>query len=111
MMVLDDTSWGKNALRNAEEKDMTAYRSVRWTLFASVAALGFGCDTRSIPDTPKRGPGTPPAVRKSEPTVDEPPLVTVTPEAAAVIARLIETVRKDSSTGKVYLRLRVLPGG
>jgi iron-sulfur cluster assembly protein len=109
--VLDSTSWRKNALRNAGEKDMTACRSVRWTLLASVVVLGFGCDGRSIPDTPKVTPETPKAIGESEPKVDEPPLVTVTPKAAAVIAQIIENVGKDGPTGKVYLRLRVLPGG
>jgi iron-sulfur cluster assembly accessory protein len=90
---------------------MTACRSLRWTLFASVAALGFGCDARPVPDTPRVRPETPQAIRRSEPKVGEPPLVTVTPKAAAVITALVASVRQDGVTGPLYLRLRVLPGG
>jgi iron-sulfur cluster assembly accessory protein len=77
---------------------MSTCGSVRWLLVGCVVGLGFGCNDQSNPGS-------------SGLHSDKPPLITVTPRAAGVLAKDIEGVRKDSSTGQVYLRVRILPGG
>lgn len=85
---------------------MRILRSLGFVLCVATVATILGCN-----DGPDAGPAKSPvpsssAVEKS--AVDEGSLVTVTPKAAATISRLIDDQRM---TGKLCLRLRVVPGG
>lgn len=79
-----------------------------WVLVAVVApAVLFGCQGSVTTDqVGEPVPST--ATAPAPPAVDEPPVVTLTPKAAAMIA---QHTAELSPTSKVYLRVRVVPGG
>lgn len=82
---------------------MTAIRHLGLVLGLFAAALASGC----VPacDPPESSPV---ATREPVPIPGDPPAVTLTPRAAATVKRLIAD---QQTAGKLYLRLRVLPGG
>lgn len=86
---------------------MTRNRCLSLALCASAAAVLLGCTDRPTSEAP----GSPPAPAESKNSgaaAVESPGVTVTPKAAATIRQLITD---QPTAGRLYLRIRVVPGG
>jgi iron-sulfur cluster assembly protein len=80
---------------------MARSRCLTLVLWAFAVALLAGCQTG-----PAAEPGAPGDAKPAGP--DEPPLLTVTPKAAAMVRQYVAKVRAPK---KLYLRVRVVPGG
>lgn len=87
---------------------MTIIRCLGLAWCVSAAAIMFGCNQGPNSEQPRSStlPGT--AAKKTDAGPDESPIVTVTPTAAAQIRQVIADQR---TAEKLYLRVRVVPGG
>jgi iron-sulfur cluster assembly accessory protein len=90
------------------ERHMKNFRFVGFTLCALTAILILGCN--ESPDGVQVKSAAPSVLATEKPVVkpSDPPLVRVTPKAAATIR---DIVASQGVPGTQYLRLRVVPGG
>jgi iron-sulfur cluster insertion protein len=87
---------------------MRRFHCLGFACCVSAAAFLLGCNESTNPEPSRPSLPAPSASKKPFAGQDESPLVTVTPKAAATIRQL---VADQPTTEKLYLRVRVVPGG
>jgi len=87
---------------------MTIIRCLGLALCVSTVAAILGCDGSPHAESFRSSLPAADASKQSGSDSTESPIVTVTPKAAATISQLIADAQV---TSKVYLRVRVVPGG
>src|SRR5262245_45165209 len=87
---------------------MSALRYVGFVVFGSVTVLILGCNNTSTPDASESGPRSAATANKSEPSVENQPVIAVTPKAVESITQIL---KEQGIAETWYLRVRVVPGG